>query len=226
MKKLIVVIVVTGIFCFCANSYAPQLAESGLYQALNGKMELQRSDVKVQSSPGIKILGGTLDTVEVHGNDVHFGDLALTSFDCNLQDVHFDLINAVTNRNITVLQADRGEMTASISAESIKKYLTDKVKNLSDVSVAFADDKVIVSGTLSVGGFLKAQSKLEGTFVMKGEKLVFLPSHVSMEGMGIERLLQVPSIDVYDFSDFPLGIRPDTVSMQNGILTIHGKVSK
>jgi hypothetical protein len=32
-------------------------------------------------------------------------------------------------------------------------------------------------------------------------------------------------IEVYDFSDFPMGIVPDMVLLENGILTIHGSVS-
>ena len=55
MKKWIIVCVLAAVFLVGANSFAPQLAEVGLSQALSAKFNLQNDDVRVQASPGAKI---------------------------------------------------------------------------------------------------------------------------------------------------------------------------
>ena len=36
---------------------------------------------------------------------------------------------------------------------------------------------------------------------------------------------KLASAEIYDFTDFPLGIQPDRVVLHDGLLTIHGQVS-
>ena len=36
---------------------------------------------------------------------------------------------------------------------------------------------------------------------------------------------QMANAEIYDFAGFPLGIQPDSVTMRDGLLTIHGQVS-
>ena len=61
---------------------------------------------------------------------------------------------------------------------------------------------------------------------MKGSKLMFIPSSVNVEGMGVQvSATQLANVEIYDFAGFPLGIQPDRVTMRDGILTIHGQVS-
>ena len=75
MKRWIIVCVLDAGFLVGANSFAPQLAEVGLSQALSAKFNLQNDDVRVQASPGAKIFLGDIDAVTVHATNFMAGDL-------------------------------------------------------------------------------------------------------------------------------------------------------
>lgn len=55
---------------------------------------------------------------------------------------------------------------------------------------------------------------------------MFIPSDISVAGMGIKyNAKNLGDVEIYDFSQFPLGIQPDSVTMRDGVLTVHGQVS-
>ena len=227
MKKLSILLVIFAVFFWGANQYAPQLAASGLYHALSTKMELQPDDVTVQASTGLKVLLGELDAIEIHGNTFRVGDLKFEQFDCQLQDVAFSPLDSLTSQTLTVLHAQRGEMTASIRQEELQQFLLDKVKGLSDTTISFENDDIIVRGTIRIGGgFLTAHAVIRGHFGMNGTKLMFIPSDVAIEGLGLTYSSKnIGNIEVYDFSGFPLGIVPDRVMLRDDRIIIHGRIS-
>ena len=216
MKKWMIFFVIVAAFLVGANSYAPQLAEVGLCQALSATLNLHSDDVRVQASPGAKIFLGDIDAITVHA----------AHFDCNLYGVHFKPLLALADQEVRVTRAESGEMTASIRSEELEKFLVKKVEGLKDPQVSFEDDAVRVQGRVKLGGLVSAQADVRGHFGMKGSKLMFIPSSVTVEGMGMQiSTTQMASADIYDFAGFPLGIQPDSVTMRDGLLTIHGQVS-
>ena len=215
MKKWMIFFVIVAALLVGANSYAPQLAEAGLCQALSATLNLHSDDVRVQASPGAKIFLGDIDAITVHANNFQAGDLTFAHFDCNLYGVHFKPLLALS-----------GEMTASIRSEELEKFLVKKVQGLTDPQVSFEDDAVRVQGRVKLGGLVSAQADVRGHFGMKGSKLMFIPSSVTVEGMGMQiSTTQMANAEIYDFAEFPLGIQPDSVTMRDGLLTIHGQVS-
>lgn len=227
MKKLTILLVIIAIFFWGVNQYAPQFAAAGLYHALSSKMELQPDDVTVQASPGLKVVLGELDSIEIHGKTFRIGGLQFKRFDCQLKGVAFSPLDSLTNQTVTVLHAKSGEMTASIRREELQQFLLDKVKGLSDATIAFENDDVVVRGTISVGGgFLTARAVIRGQFGMNGTKLMFIPSDVAVEGLGITYSSKhIGNIEVYDFNGFPLGIVPDSVMLRDDRIMIHGRIS-
>lgn len=225
MKKWMLLFLLIGVVLWGANANAPKLAESGISQALSGKMDMQQTTVSVQANPGLKILTGRMDSVSLHGKQVRFGDLQLASLDCDLNDVSFDPLASLTDGKLTVLQARSGELSAAVSGTEVRRFLATKVKDLSDVQVAFEDGTVLVTGRLDMGGVFSFQTRLKGQFTLKNNKLLFIPSEISADGMNVQRYLTFGSIEVYDFSGFPLGIRPDTVTLQDDLLVIHGQAA-
>lgn len=227
MKKLSIIVVILAALLLGVGQYAPQLAASGLYHALSLKMELQPDDVRVQSSPGLKVLLGELDAVEIHGADFRIGALKFDQLDCQLKGVEFSPLDSLLSQKVMVLRANQGEMSASIRQEELQQFLIDNVKGLSEAEVAFEDDDVVVHGTIHAGGgFLTARAVIRGRFGMNGTKLMFVPSDVTIEGLGLTYSSKnIGNVEVYDFKDFPLGIVPDRVMVRDHTITIHGRVS-
>lgn len=97
MKKWMIFFVIVAAFLVGANSYAPQLAEVGLCQALSATLNLHSDDVRVQASPGAKIFLGDIDAITVHATNFQAGDLTFAHFDCNLYGVHFKPLLALAD---------------------------------------------------------------------------------------------------------------------------------
>ncbi len=226
MKKLSIILLILAALLFGADQYAPQLAAAGLYHALSVKMELQPDDVQVQAVPGLKVLAGDLDAVEVHGTNFRVGGLLFDQFNCRLTGVAFSPWDSLADQKLTVLHAQSGDMSATIQRDALQQFLLDNVKGLSDADVAFDNDNVIVQGTIRAGSFLTARAVIQGHFGMNGTKLMFVPSDVAVEGLGLTYSSKhIGNIEVYDFSGFPLGIVPDRVVLRDNQITIHGRVS-
>ena len=226
MKKWIIVCVLAAVFLVGANSFAPQLAEVGLSQALSAKFNLQNDDVRVQASPGAKIFLGDIDAVTVHATNFMAGDLKFANFDSNLYGVHFQPLQALVYQELRVTRVESGDMAASIRREDLEDYLVKKIDGVTDPSVSFEGDSVRVQGKVKLGGLVSARADVRGHFGMKGTKLMFIPETVTVEGLGMQvSTTKLASAEIYDFTDFPLGIQPDRVVLHDGLLTIHGQVS-
>ena len=87
MKKLITLLIITAAVLVGVNAFGPKTAEVALHYALSQKMDLKPEDVRVEASPGMKVLLGELDAVSVHGKAFRVGGLMFDSFDCDLQGV-------------------------------------------------------------------------------------------------------------------------------------------
>jgi|GEM_PF-152236 len=226
MKKLFILIILAVVVILGANSYAPEMVAAGIYKSLSPRMTMQRSDVVVHASPGVKILAGRLDAIEIHGRNFKAGDLIIDSVNCQLQNVRFDPLPALLGSRVSLSQAGSGDMDVTIRTADLSQFLTGKVKNLSDVQVEFDNDTVNLHGILNLGGIFKAQASLTGRFALAKNKLMFVPDHLTVEGRGVERSLSMGSVELYDFAGFPFGIQPDSITMQDGLLKIHGRVNE
>ncbi|MCH4167195.1 MAG: DUF2993 domain-containing protein [Megasphaera sp.] len=225
MKKLIILCIAIAVCIVGANIVVPVAAGECLYYSLSRKMDVDRSDVQVTAQPGLKILAGAMDSATVHSRNFHVGDVVFDRLDCDLSGVRFGLLDSLASGRLVLVHADSGELTATVRSEALQEFLIRKVDKLSDPVVTFENNQVHVSGMVAIGGFLKAQADLQGVFTIKENKLVFVPSSLTVDGFGKSFNSTKPTtIEVYDFGDFPLGIQPDSVTMDNQVLTIHGSV--
>lgn len=223
----------TGILCLVlvllgvgANVMGPDLAAEGLYQALSQHMELAPQDVQVHASPGAKVFAGQADNIQVHANRVSVNSVPFENFNCSLENVQFDLADTILEQRLSIISADRGEITASVRREDLRRFLMNKIDELSDVQVEFRDNEVFISGSMDVGGLFTAHASVSGAFGMKESKLMFIPDHVEVEGLGMTyRSTHIGSAEIYDFQSFPLGIQPDRVTMDGDVLTIYGQIN-
>lgn len=120
MKKWMIFFVIVAALLVGANSYAPQLAEAGLCQALSATLNLHSDDVRVQASPGAKIFLGDIDAITVHATNFQAGDLTFAHFDCNLYGVHFKPLLALADQEVRVTRAESGEMMHPSAAKNWK----------------------------------------------------------------------------------------------------------
>ena len=226
MKRWIIVCVLAAVFLVGANSFAPQLAEVGLSQALSTKFNLQNDDVRVQASPGAKIFLGDIDAVTVHATNFMAGDLKFANFDSNLYGVHFQPLQALVYQELRVTRVDRRGYDGVHSPRRLRGLSGQENRRPERSERYLEGDSVRVQGKVKLGGLVSARADVRGHFGMKGTKLMFIPEAVTVEGLGMQvSSTKLASAEIYDFTDFPLGIQPDRVVLHDGLLTIHGQVS-
>ena len=226
MKKWIYAAVVVVVVLMGLNIAAPHLAAYGLYRGLSRHMELSPDNVLVEASPGLSVLTGRLDRVHAGGADFRVGKLRFQSFDCTLEGVRFNPLTSLMDGRLQAESAEQGELLATVSQEDLSNFLKKQVKGTDQMDVAFEGDTIHVRGKARVGGFLRADADIAGRFAMEGTKLMFLPEDAAISAKGVRvNASNLARLEVYDFSDFPLHMVPDQVSLDNGLLTLHGRVS-
>lgn len=225
IKKIIVFLLLLAGIGAAAEYGGPQMAERGIYYSLGQRLNLEPGAVRVKADPGIKVLFGDLDAVTIHSDSFADGRLSFRSFDCDLRDVRFSPIRSLLDGRFRLLQAGSGTVSASVGSDDLRRFLTERVENLSDVSVDFADDGVHVTGKIKIGGLLTASADMAGQFAVVGDSLCFVPRDVRISAMGMAyQNDSMKKIEVYNFSDFPLGIKADRVVMEDGLLRIYGSI--
>lgn len=226
MKKWIYAAVVVVVVLMGLNIAAPHLAAYGLYRGLSRHMELSPDNVLVEASPGLSVLTGRLDRVHAGGADFRVGKLRFQSFDCTLEGVRFNPLTSLMDGRLQAESAEQGELLATVSQEDLSNFLKKQVKGTDQMDVAFEGDTIHVRGKVRIGGFLRADADIAGRFAMEGTKLMFLPEDAAISAKGVRvNASNLARLEVYDFSDFPLHMVPDQVSLDNGLLTLHGRVS-
>ena len=226
MKKWIYAAVVVVVVLMGLNIAAPHLAAYGLYRGLSRHMELSPDNVLVEARPGLSVLTGRLDRVHAGGADFRVGKLRFQSFDCTLEGVRFNPLTSLMDGRLQAESAEQGELTAVVSQEDLSDFLKKQVKGTEQMDVDFEGDTIHVRGKVRVGGFLRTDADIAGRFAMEGTKLMFLPEDAAISAKGVRvNASNLARLEVYDFSDFPLHMVPDQVSLDNGLLTLHGRVS-
>ena len=226
MKKWMYAAMAVAVILLGLNIAAPRLAAYGLYRGLSRHMEISPDNVLVESSPGLSVLTGRLDRVHAGGDDFRVGKLRFQSFDCTLEGVRFDPLASLMDGRLQAESAEQGELVATVSQDDLSDFIKKQVKGTEQMDVSFDGDTIHVRGKVRVGGFLRADADIAGRFAMEGNKLMFLPEDAAISVKGVRvNASNLARLEVYDFTDFPLHMVPDQVTLDNGLLTLHGRVS-
>ncbi len=226
MKKWMYAAMAVAVILLGLNIAAPRLAAYGLYRGFSRHMEISPDNVLVEASPGLSVLTGRLDRVHAGGDDFRVGKLCFQSFDCTLEGVRFDPLASLMDGRLQAESAEQGELVATVSQDDLSDFIKKQVKGTEQMDVSFDGDTIHVRGKVRVGGFLRADADIAGRFAMEGNKLMFLPEDAAISAKGVRvNASNLARLEVYDFTDFPLHMVPDQVTLDNGLLTLHGRVS-
>ena len=225
MRKLLAVIFMAAGICGAAQLWGQEAAETALYHSLQGRMNVSRKDVRVVADPGMKILIGRLDAVDIHSGAFTVGKLRFESFDCSLDRLSINPFETLLNTRLSVGRAAGGQVQAVIGARDLEEYLRARTDKIAGAVVTFEGDEVHVRGDIGLGGLISAAADVTGKFVVEGTSLKFAPSRIYVEGAGKKFGTEtVGKVEIYDFDNFPFGLVPDSAAIENNRLVIHGRV--
>lgn len=225
MRKLLAVIFMAAGICGTAQLWGQEAAETALYHSLQGRMNVSRKDVRVVAEPGMKILIGRLDAVDIHSGAFTVGKLRFESFDCSLDRLSINPFETLLHTRLSVGRAAGGQVQAVIGARDLEEYLRARTDKIAGAVVTFEGDEVHVRGDIGLGGLISAAADVTGKFVVEGTSLKFAPSRIYVEGAGKKFGTEtVGKVEIYDFDNFPFGLVPDSAAIENNRLVIHGRV--
>ncbi len=225
MRKLLAVIFMAAGICGAAQLWGQETAETALYHSLQGRMNVSRKDVRVVAEPGMKILIGRLDAVDIHSGAFTVGKLRFESFDCSLDRLSINPFETLLHTRLSVGRAAGGQVQAVIGARDLEEYLRARTDKIAGAVVTFEGDEVHVRGDIGLGGLISAAADVTGKFVVEGTSLKFAPSRIYVEGAGKKFGTEtVGKVEIYDFDNFPFGLVPDSAAIENNRLVIHGRV--
>lgn len=225
MRKLLAVIFMAAGICGAAQLWGQEAAETALYHSLQGRMNVSRKDVRVVAEPGMKILIGRLDAVDIHSGAFTVGKLRFESFDCSLDRLSINPFETLLHTRLSVGRAAGGQVQAVIGARDLEEYLRARTDKIAGAVVTFEGDEAHVRGDIGLGGLISAAADVTGKFVVEGTSLKFAPSRIYVEGAGKKFGTEtVGKVEIYDFDNFPFGLVPDSAAIENNRLVIHGRV--
>lgn len=225
MRKLLAVIFMAAGICGAAQLWGQEAAETALYHSLQGRMNVSRKDVRVVAEPGMKILIGRLDAVDIHSGAFTVGKLRFESFDCSLDRLSINPFETLLHTRLSVGRAAGGQVQAVIGTRDLEEYLRARTDKIAGAVVTFEGDEVHVRGDIGLGGLISAAADVTGKFVVEGTSLKFAPSRIYVEGAGKKFETEtVGKVEIYDFDNFPFGLVPDSAAIENNRLVIHGRV--
>ena len=225
MRQLLAVIFMAAGICGAAQLWGQEAAETALYHSLQGRMNVSRKDVRVVAEPGMKILIGRLDAVDIHSGAFTVGKLRFESFDCSLDRLSINPFETLLHTRLSVGRAAGGQVQAVIGARDLEEYLRARTDKIAGAVVTFEGDEVHVRGDIGLGGLISAAADVTGKVVVEGTSLKFAPSRIYVEGAGKKFGTEtVGKVEIYDFDNFPFGLVPDSAAIENNRLVIHGRV--
>ncbi len=95
---------------------------------------------------------------------------------------------------------------------------------MQDANVSIDNERISLTGTVNIMGSLKGQASLQGSLQLKDNVLSFAPSRFTVSGLTIGGITsqQLQPISIYDFNNFPIPVKAESVTVEKG--EIHIKI--
>lgn len=227
MKRLLIILlVVLVVLGIVAQFLLPKLVEQKIQAKIEETFKPSQVTVKVNASPAIKMLWGSVDSIEANLEEVKLkNDLTLSTADMNLKGVTFSVKEMLSGGIFTPQSVEDGFLDLSLSAKNLSDYMDKNVKGLDHVSVAFDNDKMKLNGHFNIGGIIEGEASTNGLVIIKNNTLIYGPENFSINGFSI-RGINMPvmkEISIYNFSDFPIPVTASSVKTADGKVKVHLK---
>lgn len=203
----------------------PKLVSDAVAQGLRDLTGSKQVNARVDKSPAILMLGGTLDRVTADASEVKTDRLTVKNMHIALTGVDVDMHSLIANRTLVLQKLDNVELTATIAQEEVAAFLNSSVKGIKNAVVAITPGKVEISSALTLGGFARVDVKLEGRIAGDREnrriKFVtdrFWLNNTPVGSIGGSLLAEVPLLDL---KKLPFGVNVRDIVMEQGQVVIY-----
>ncbi|WP_277302161.1 LmeA family phospholipid-binding protein [Veillonella caviae] len=225
MKKFFLFILFLLIIGVVGAQFAlPTYVESQLESELNKTLQPTSQTVSIDSTPAFKLLYGQADAVSGTLENVKLGKLNFASFHYKAQDVKINPVSLLATYEVDVLSMGPASLEGVVVADDLKQFFVENVSGLQEANVQLTNERVTVSGGVNLLGAIRGRGSLEGRLEFKNNALVFSPTRFTINGTTISGLTSqfLEPITIYDFNNFPVPVKVESVVVENG--EIHIKI--
>ena len=193
--------------------------ESIVEDELNQSLKPSSQTVVIESTPAFKLVYGQADHAVGTLENVQLGKLNFSSLHYEANNIVINPISLIASHEVEVLSLGPSYVEGIVLEDDLKKFLIQNTEGLQDANVVIA-----LTGTVNIMGSLKGTASLEGALQLKDNVLSFAPSRFTVSGLTIAGITsqQLHPIAIYDFNNFPVPVKAESVNVENG--EIHIKI--
>jgi len=232
-RVAVVFLVIVLALAVTAEIVLPAVVSRGVRNALasSGFGRPDQFQVRLKSFPSVRMLLGHFDKVTVISTNVATSTLVLSELSVTLEDAAVDMRALLADKSLKVDRSGGGQVSITITADSLKAYLAKNVPDLKDPAVTITPEATTLAGRLGVAG-VEIRISLTGTFVLAGPSRVAFTisgcrvNEVAVPAEFLETWLAVlkgPDLSL-DLARFPLPLEGKEVIQEDGRVIIKGLV--
>ncbi len=225
MKKFLLFIVFLIIICLVGAQFVvPKYMESLVESEIDTSLQPSSQTVVIESTPAFKLVYGQADRVAGTLENVKLGKLNFSSFHYEANNIVINPISLIASHEVDVLSLGPSYVEGVFLEDDLKNFLLQNTEGLQDANVRINNDHITLTGTVNIMGSLKGQASLEGSLQLKDNVLSFAPSRFTVSGLTIAGITsqQLQPISIYDFNNFPVPVKAESVTVEKG--EIHIKI--
>lgn len=228
MKKFLAVIVVLLIAAVAFVQFAVPKALTNYLKGKVGELTgAQEVTLTLDALPSAKIALGYVDKIHCTADDATIGELNLKQAVLDGSAIHIDVkellmptdgISREEHANRILQSAGSLELSGTITSDSLRDFLAQKVDSLQSPQVVIAPEGITASGRVKILG-READVKIGGQIIARDGNLYFQMNNLNVENAVLRRV----NLDnfLHDFNltekvKMPLGMQFRDVELREG----------
>ena len=182
----------------------------------------ESAEVTLQSTPGILLLLGEVDTLTADAKGVRIGELRMDRVQLSGSGVRFSAKELFLDHRVHLLSAEDLKLTGTVSENALRDLLTKRVDKLENVKVTIDEDGVHATAEVKIFGRM-ADVTLEGKIVEDTQALYFHMTRLDIKNavVGKAKLGDIfGDILITKLDALPLKTRIESVDHRAGAIVV------
>lgn len=152
--------------------------------------------------------------------------LNFASFRFDAKQIFVNPISLLASQQIDIVSVGNASIDGTINKADLGIFLSNEAgSDIQDVQVDISKDNISLTGKMNVGMVFKGDVKLDGNLELKGNTLLFSPKKFTINGATIPGMTSnvLESTQIYDFNNFPIPVKAESLTVDNGEILIKVK---
>ena len=182
----------------------------------------ESAEVTLESTPGILLLLGQIDTLKLDAKGLRVGDLRMDRVQLTGSGVHFSSRDLFLDHRVHLISAEDLKLTGVVSEDALRNLLAKRIDKLDNIKVTIDEDGVHATAEVKIFGRM-ADVVLEGKIVEDAQALYFHMTRLDIKNalIGKANLGDIfGDIQIAKLDALPLKTRIESVEHRKGAIVV------